>query len=195
MILLIDNYDSFTWNLWQLVSKLGAEVRVERNDALSADEVERLDPRAVIVSPGPGDPDGAGVSEQVVRRLPEDGVPVLGVCLGMQCIGSAFGGSIIRSPELRHGKTSPIEHDGEGVFRGLPESFDAVRYHSLVIDPATLPSALVVSATTLAPTGEQLIMGVRHRELPLEGVQFHPESIATEHGEAMLANWLGSLPT
>jgi anthranilate synthase component 2 len=185
MILMIDNYDSFTYNLVQYLGELGADVRVFRNDRIGVDEIRALSPSAVVISPGPCDPDKAGVSLRVVEELAGD-LPLLGVCLGHQCIGQAFGGRIVSAQRLMHGKTSRIEHDGRGVFRGLPQGFTATRYHSLVIERDSVPDALVVSAWT--EDGE--IMGVRHRRMLVEGVQFHPESILTVEGKKLLANFL-----
>ena len=188
MILVIDNYDSFTYNLVQYLGELGEEVVVHRNDALTVDEIEALEPHRIVISPGPCTPREAGISVEVIRRL-TGRTPILGVCLGHQCIGSAFGGDIVRAPELVHGKTSLIHHDGKGVFEGLPQPFDATRYHSLVIDPATVPDVLEITART----DNGLIMGVRHRELAVEGVQFYPESILTRAGMDLLGNYLRSL--
>ena len=187
MILLIDNYDSFTYNLVQYLGELGAEPRVIRNDALSVDEVAALQPDGVVISPGPGTPDQAGVSLEVIRRLGAR-TPILGVCLGHQAIGQAFGGTVARAKTQMHGKTSEIRHDGHGVFAGLSNPFTATRYHSLVILPDSVPADLEVTAW--AEDGE--IMGVRHRTLPIEGVQFHPESILTLEGKRLLGNFLGA---
>ncbi|MEO5346539.1 MAG: aminodeoxychorismate/anthranilate synthase component II [Magnetococcus sp. YQC-9] len=185
MLLLIDNYDSFTYNLAQYFGELGAEVRVVRNDAMSVEEIEALAPDRLVISPGPGNPDQAGITLEVIRRL-SGRIPLLGVCLGHQAIGQAFGGLVVRAPQLMHGKTSMIQHDGRGVFHGLPVPFRATRYHSLVVARETVPESLRVTAWT----DDGLVMGLRHRELRVEGVQFHPESILTEHGHAMLANFL-----
>jgi len=190
MIVMIDNYDSFTWNLVQYLQELGAEVRVFRNDAVSVAAVGALRPAGVVVSPGPGAPAAAGISVEIVRALPEAGVPVLGVCLGHQAIGEAWGGRVVRARRIMHGKTSPVHHDGRGLFAGLPSPFDATRYHSLVVERATLPAVLEVTATTDEPDE---IMGLRHRALPLWGVQFHPESILTLAGKELLGNWLRAL--
>ncbi len=185
MLLMIDNYDSFTYNLVQYLGELGADVRVARNDAITLDEIEALAPDGVVISPGPCTPNEAGISVPLIRRFAGE-IPILGVCLGHQAIGQAFGGRIVRSERVMHGKLSSITHDGEGVFAGLPSPFHATRYHSLAIERATLPSMLAVTAT--ADDGE--IMGVRHREFAIEGVQFHPEAILTEHGKRLLDNFL-----
>jgi anthranilate synthase component II len=185
-ILVIDNYDSFTYNLVQYLGELGAEPVVHRNDAIDADEAMALEPDAVLVSPGPGTPADAGVSNDVIRRF--TGVrPVLGVCLGHQCIGEVFGGEVVRAPASMHGKTSLIRHDGLGVFAGLPDPLEATRYHSLVVAPESVPAKLVVSART----DDGVVMGLRHRDHPTEGVQFHPESILTAAGHDLLRNFLG----
>jgi anthranilate synthase component 2 len=190
MLLMIDNYDSFTFNLVQYLQALGAEVRVERNDAITVDEIARLAPERIVISPGPCTPDEAGVSLDVVRALGSR-IPVLGVCLGHQAIGQAYGGRVVRAGRIMHGKTSPIRHRGEGVFAGLPDSYEATRYHSLVVEQATLPDCLEVIAWTEHGDGRiEEIMGLRHREHPVQGVQFHPESILTEHGHALLENFL-----
>jgi anthranilate synthase component 2 len=187
-LLMIDNYDSFTYNLVQYLGELGAQVDVRRNDAVTLDEMESLGVDGIVISPGPCTPREAGVSVPAIQRF-AGRVPLLGVCLGHQAIGAAFGGDIVRAPRIMHGKTSPIHHDLSGVFAGLPDPFAATRYHSLVIDPATLPAVLVRTAWT----DEGEIMGVRHRDLFVEGVQFHPESILTAHGKALLANFLARL--
>ena len=185
MLLMIDNYDSFTYNLVQYLQSLGAEVRVERNDALTVDEIERLAPQRIVISPGPCTPNEAGVSMAVIERLGAS-TPILGVCLGHQSIGEAFGGRIVHAKRLMHGKTSPVHHLDAGVFRGLPNPLTCTRYHSLAIERSSLPNCLEVTAWT--EDGE--IMGVRHRTLDVEGVQFHPESILTECGHALLKNFL-----
>jgi len=185
-LLMIDNYDSFTYNLVQYLGELGAGVDVVRNDVATVDELLSSRPEGLVVSPGPGRPGDAGVSVEAVRRFGGAGIPVLGVCLGHQAIGEAFGGRIVRARTLMHGKVSRISHDGRGVFRGLSQAFEATRYHSLVIDPDAVPAVLEVSART--DDGE--IMGVRHRTLPITGIQFHPESILTREGKELLANFL-----
>jgi anthranilate synthase component 2 len=189
MLLMIDNYDSFTYNLVQYFGELGEEVVVRRNDEITLDEVAALEPDRIVISPGPCTPDQAGVSVPVIERFAGK-IPLLGVCLGHQSIGQAFGGRIVHAKELMHGKTSAIEHRGEGVFRSLPSPLQATRYHSLVIDRDTLPDCLEVTAWS--NDGE--IMGVRHKSLPVEGVQFHPESILTEHGHELLRNFLNGPP-
>ena len=185
MLLLIDNYDSFTYNLYQYLGELGAETRVVRNDELTVAEVLALRPASVVISPGPGNPDEAGISLELIRALPAE-VPLLGVCLGHQALGQAFGGRIVRAPRIMHGKTSAIHHDGRGIFAGLPQPFTATRYHSLVIAEDSVPDCLEISART----EDGVIMAVRHRSLPLEGVQFHPESILTNAGKDLLRNFL-----
>lgn len=190
MLLMIDNYDSFTFNLVQYLQQLGAEVKVVRNDALTVEEIAALAPERIVVSPGPGTPDEAGVSLQVIERL-GPAIPILGVCLGHQAIGQVYGGQVVRADTIMHGKTSPVRHEGKGVFAGLPDGYTATRYHSLVVDKASLPDALEVTAWTENPDGSvEQIMGMRHRQYPVEGVQFHPESILTEHGHALLKNFL-----
>ena len=185
MILMIDNYDSFTYNLVQYLGELGAEVVVRRNDAITLEEVSQMDPAAVVISPGPCTPKEAGISLPVLSRF-AGRFPMLGVCLGHQSIGAAFGAEVVRADRLMHGKTSPIEHDGKTIFAGLSNPFDATRYHSLLVRRASLPACLEVSAWTR----EGEIMGLRHRELPVEGVQFHPESILTLEGKRLLENFL-----
>ncbi|RMD81156.1 MAG: aminodeoxychorismate/anthranilate synthase component II [Candidatus Dadabacteria bacterium] len=185
MILMIDNYDSFTYNVVQYLGELGADVRVFRNDQISLDEIAKLRPAGIVISPGPCDPDRAGISVDVVRRFAGE-VPILGICLGHQCIGQAFGGRIVPAKRLMHGKTSEIEHDGRGIFAGIEQRFVATRYHSLVVERETLPQVLEVSAWS--EDGE--IMGLRHRSLPVDGVQFHPESILTKVGKQLLGNYL-----
>ena len=185
-ILVLDNYDSFTWNLVHYLRELGAEVRVEHSDAVTAAEELALGADGVVISPGPGTPDGAGVSLELVGACAEARRPLLGVCLGHQAIGQHFGGRIARAAKLMHGKTSDVAHDGSGVFAGLPSPFAATRYHSLALDPESVPDCLAVNATG----DDATVQGLRHRELPIHGVQFHPESVASEQGHALLANFL-----
>ncbi len=187
MLLLIDNYDSFTFNLMQYLGALGADVRVFRNDALSLADIEALRPDHIVLSPGPCTPSKAGICVDLVQHFGAI-VPILGVCLGHQCIGAAFGGSVVRAPRLMHGKTSSVQHDGRTIFADLPPTIDAMRYHSLVLEAATLPPCLEVSAWT----AEGEIMGVRHQSLPIEGIQFHPESILTPQGKQILASFLAA---
>jgi anthranilate synthase/aminodeoxychorismate synthase-like glutamine amidotransferase len=186
LIVVLDNYDSFTYNLVQYLGELGATMRVARNDKITIEEIERLEPEGIVISPGPGNPDGAGISLALIRRFHET-IPILGVCLGHQAIGQAFGGTVSRARKQMHGKTSRIHHDGRGVFAALPQDFEATRYHSLVVLDQGFPALLEVSAR--AEDGE--IMGLRHRRFPVEGVQFHPESILTGQGKALLRNFLG----
>ena len=185
MLLLIDNYDSFTYNLVQYFGELGADVHVHRNDALTLEQIEAWSPGEIVISPGPCTPSEAGISVPLIERFAGK-IPILGVCLGHQAIGQAFGGKIVRAERVMHGKVSPVVHDGRGVFADLPSPLTATRYHSLAIERATIPPCLAITAT--ADDGE--IMGVRHREWPVEGVQFHPEAILTEHGHALLRNFL-----
>lgn len=185
MLLLIDNYDSFTYNLYQYLSELGADVEVVRNDKATIEELDLMQPDLVVVSPGPSTPSNAGVSVDAVRHF-SGKVPVLGVCLGHQCIGAAFGGKVSGAGEIRHGKTSLIHHDGKGIFEGIPNPFEAVRYHSLAIEKDTVPEDFHVTART----ENDIIMGIRHKTLPIEGVQFHPESIMTRSGKDILQNFL-----
>ena len=185
MILVIDNYDSFTYNLVQYLGELGADLEVYRNDKITVDRVQNFKPTGVVISPGPGIPDNAGISLELIRRLGSR-VPILGVCLGHQSIGQAYGGRVVSAPTLMHGKTSPIHHDGESVFSGLANPFEATRYHSLIVERKSLPDCLRVTAET----EDRVIMGIRHREHPVEGVQFHPESILTAEGKKLLANFL-----
>ena len=190
MLLMIDNYDSFTFNVVQYLMELGEDVVVWRNDEISVDEIMKAAPEKIVISPGPCTPNEAGISLEVIERL-AGSIPILGICLGHQSIGQAFGGHIIRAPKVMHGKLSAIHHSGVGVFEGLPSPYQATRYHSLVIDPSTLPESLEVTAWTEDESGElEAIMGVRHRSLSVEGVQFHPESILSEHGHALLKNFL-----
>jgi len=184
MFLLIDNYDSFTYNLWHFLGELGAEVTVRRNDALTVDQALAMKPQGIVISPGPSDPDRAGICLELVRH--GGNVPMLGVCLGHQAIGQALGGKIVRAPEPMHGKLSPIHHDGSSVFTRLPNPFKATRYHSLTIAPESMPASLEVTATS----EDGVIQGVMHKRHPVHGVQFHPESIASENGHALLANFL-----
>ncbi|MFZ6004574.1 MAG: anthranilate synthase component II [Actinomycetota bacterium] len=186
-VLVIDNYDSFVYNLVQYLGELGAEPVVHRNDELSLDEIIALNPDAVLISPGPGTPDDAGVSNDVIRTF-AGRVPVLGVCLGHQCIGQVYGGSVVRAPQVMHGKTSLIHHTSTGVFAGLPDPLEATRYHSLVVDRASVPAVLEITAET----DDGIVMGLRHRELGVEGVQFHPESILTVGGHDLLRNFLAA---
>ena len=190
MLLMIDNYDSFTYNLVQYFGELGQDVRVVRNDALSVDEIAALNPARIVISPGPCTPDLAGVSLEVLEKL-SGRVPILGVCLGHQSLGQAFGGKVVRAKTIMHGKTSLIRHEGKGVFAGVPDRFEATRYHSLVVDKESLPDCLEITAWTENADGSfDEIMGLRHRSLPVEGVQFHPESILTGEGKRLLKNFL-----
>ena len=188
MLLLIDNYDSFTYNLVQYFGELGADVHVHRNDVLTLEQIAAWEPEQIVISPGPCTPNEAGISVPLIRRFAGT-VPILGVCLGHQAIGQAFGGNIVRAAHVMHGKVSPVTHDGRGVFTGLPSPLTATRYHSLAIERASMPACLEVTATS--DDGE--VMGVRHREWPVEGVQFHPEAILTEHGHALLRNFLAGI--
>jgi anthranilate synthase component 2 len=188
MLLMLDNYDSFTYNLVQYLGELGADVQVHRNDAITVDDVAAMAPSHIVVSPGPCTPTEAGISVPLIQRF-AGRIPLLGVCLGHQAIGQAFGGRIVRAQRVMHGKLSPVTHDGRGVFAGLPSPFAVTRYHSLAIERSSVPAVLEVTAT--ADDGE--IMGVRHRQLAVEGVQFHPEAILTEHGKHLLANFLGGV--
>ena len=185
MLLVIDNYDSFTYNLVQYFGELGADPQVKRNDAITPDEVENMKPQRIVISPGPGRPEEAGISMELIRKFGGK-VPILGVCLGHQCMGEVYGGRVVRAGRLMHGKTSPIQHDGKGVFQGLPNPFEATRYHSLIVEKNSVPSCLEVCAET----AEGEIMGLRHREYPVHGVQFHPESILSKEGKDLLANFL-----
>ncbi|MFQ3346919.1 MAG: anthranilate synthase component 2, partial [Candidatus Azotimanducaceae bacterium] len=189
MILMIDNYDSFTYNIVQYLLELGADVEVRRNDEITIAEIEAMAPKKIVISPGPCTPNEAGISLQTVEHFAGK-IPILGICLGHQSIGQSFGGNIGRATNVMHGKTSAIHHNGEGVFAGLKQPFEATRYHSLVVDKATLPSSLEITAWTEKDGEVDEIMGLRHRELDLEGVQFHPESILTEHGYDLLNNFL-----
>jgi anthranilate synthase/aminodeoxychorismate synthase-like glutamine amidotransferase len=185
MILVLDNYDSFTYNLVQYFGELGANPIVRRNDKTSIEEIEKLNPEKICISPGPGGPDDAGISNEVIRHFGPR-VPILGVCLGHQCIGHVYGGEVVRADRLMHGKTSPILHEGDGVFRGLPIPFEATRYHSLIVRRQSLPPELEI----VAETSDREIMGLRHRQYSVHGVQFHPESIMTGEGKRLLANFL-----
>jgi anthranilate synthase/aminodeoxychorismate synthase-like glutamine amidotransferase len=188
MILIIDNYDSFTYNLVQLIGGHTRDYEVIRNDRLTVADILRKQPKGILLSPGPGRPEQAGICVELIRSLPAS-IPLLGVCLGHQAIGFAFGGSIIHAPRLMHGKTSPIIHHQKGIFRDVPSPFDAARYHSLVIDPGTLPKELMITART----DDDIIMGIRHTIVPIEGIQFHPESILTPAGPTIITNWLTSV--
>ena len=185
MLLLIDNYDSFTYNLFQYLSELGEEVWVTRNDEVSVYEIAKRSPQYIVISPGPGTPEQAGISNDVIRKF-GDSIPILGVCLGHQCIGYSYGAKVTRASEIKHGKSSLVYHDGKGLFQRLPNPFPAIRYHSLAVMPDDLPDCLALSAWT----NEGIIMGLRHRQFPVEGVQFHPESIMTEVGKDLLRNFL-----
>jgi anthranilate synthase/aminodeoxychorismate synthase-like glutamine amidotransferase len=187
LILLIDNFDSFTYNLFQLLSEMNRVVEVRRNDEVTVSDVEEMAPRGIVISPGPGGPSDAGVSCNLIKSL-GGRIPVLGVCLGHQCVGAAFGGKVVRASELRHGKTSLVYHSGEGLFRGLPSPLEAVRYHSLALDRRSIPSCLKITAQTTDGT----IMGLRHLTDPIEGVQFHPESVLTKEGPALISNFLAA---
>ena len=189
-VLVVDNYDSFVYNLVQYLGELGAEPIVHRHDALGIDELRALEPDAVLISPGPGRPESAGVSNEAITAFGSAGVPVLGVCLGHQCIGQVFGGDVVRAERVMHGKTSEVEHDGQGVFAGLPDPFTATRYHSLVVDADSIPDCLEVGATT----ADGIVMGLRHRELPIHGVQFHPEAVLTVGGHDIIRNFLHLVP-
>lgn len=187
-VLVIDNYDSFVYNLVQYLGELGAEPLVHRNDAIDLDRAVELDPDAVLISPGPGNPDSAGVSSEIIRHF-TGRRPVLGVCLGLQCMGQVFGGTVVRAPEIMHGKTSLVRHDGAGMFAGLPDPLEATRYHSLVVDRDSVPDVLAITAET----DDGVVMGLRHRDAPTEGVQFHPESILTVGGHDLMANFLAQV--
>ena len=189
-VLVIDNFDSFVYNLVQYLGELGADPVVHRNDALDLDDLDKIAPQGILISPGPGTPSDAGISNEVIRRWGPR-VPIFGVCLGLQCIGEVYGGDVVRAPEVVHGKTSVIDHDDRGVFEGLPNPLEATRYHSLVVERTSVPEVLEVSATT----SDGLVMGLRHREHPTEGVQFHPESILSVAGHDMVANFLAACGT
>lgn len=187
MILLIDNYDSFTYNLYQFLCELGAEVEVRRNDKITVDEIRLLSPEQIVISPGPCTPSEAGISVELIRQL-GGRIPILGVCLGHQAIGQAYGGTVVRAPRVMHGKTSQVTHNGKGIFAGLPNPFTATRYHSLIVDEESLPPLFEITARS----EDGIIMGLRHRELDVYGVQFHPESILTTGGHRLLANFIGA---
>ncbi len=189
MVFVLDNYDSFTYNLVQYLGELGAEVVVRRNDQITIAEIEKLSPERIVVSPGPCTPQDAGVTIDLIRHFAGK-LPVLGVCLGHQAIGEAFGGTVIRAPHLMHGKTSQVEHDGKTVFRNLPRPMTATRYHSLIVRESDLPTDLEISAYTIEPDGARVIMGLRHKKFPVEGVQFHPESVLTGEGKRLVENFL-----
>jgi anthranilate synthase/aminodeoxychorismate synthase-like glutamine amidotransferase len=189
-VLVIDNYDSFVYNLVQYLGELGADPVVHRHDAVGLDEMRALEPDAVLISPGPGRPEDAGLSNDAIRDFGSRGVPVLGVCLGHQCIGQLYGGRVVRAERVMHGKTSEVHHGGVGVFDGLADPFTATRYHSLIVERASVPDVLEVTAETT----DGIVMGLRHRELPIQGVQFHPESILTESGHTLLSNFLALVP-
>jgi anthranilate synthase/aminodeoxychorismate synthase-like glutamine amidotransferase len=197
MVFVLDNYDSFTYNLVQYMGELGAEIVIRRNDELTPAEVEALHPDRILISPGPCTPHDAGISMDLIRHFARPGAPrtpILGVCLGHQAIGAAFGGNVVRAPKLMHGKTSEIEHDGKTIFADIPSAMTCTRYHSLIVEDKDFPAELEVSARTIAPdegtNGSGTIMALRHRELPIEGVQFHPESVLTVHGKQIIANFL-----
>ncbi len=189
MIFVLDNYDSFTYNLVQYIGELGAEVVVRRNDQTSVAEIEAIHPTHILVSPGPCTPQEAGISIDLIRHFAGK-VPLLGVCLGHQAIGAAFGGNVVRAPNLMHGKTSSVEHDGKSIFRGIPSPMTATRYHSLIVAEQNLPAELEISATCKDRDGTRVIMGLRHRKFPVEGVQFHPESVLTDQGKQLIHNFL-----
>ena len=189
MVFVLDNYDSFTFNLVQYLGELGAEVEVRRNDQVSVSDIEQMDPERIVISPGPCTPHEAGISIDLIRHFTGK-VPILGVCLGHQAIGAAFGGKVVRAKNLMHGKTSRVEHDSKTIFRGLPNPMTATRYHSLIVAENDLPSMLEVSARTIEADGSTVIMGLRHRKAPVEGVQFHPESVLTDQGKRLMKNFL-----
>jgi anthranilate synthase/aminodeoxychorismate synthase-like glutamine amidotransferase len=189
MVFVLDNYDSFTYNLVQYLGELGAEAVVRRNDQVTVEEIEKLGPERILISPGPCTPQDAGISIELIRRLAGK-IPLLGVCLGHQAIGAAFGGQVVRAKHLMHGKTSQVEHDGRTIFRGLRSPMTATRYHSLVVSEDKLPRELEITARATERDGSQTIMGLRHRKYPVEGVQFHPESVLTESGKQIIANFL-----
>jgi anthranilate synthase/aminodeoxychorismate synthase-like glutamine amidotransferase len=192
MVFVLDNYDSFTYNLVQYLGELGADVVVARNDQTSLSEIEAIHPDGIVISPGPCTPQEAGISIELIRHF-AGRVPILGVCLGHQAIGEAFGGKVVRAPNLMHGKTSAVEHDGKTIFRDLTSPMTATRYHSLIVEEKSLPAELEISATCRDRDGTRVIMGLRHRKVPVEGVQFHPESVLTEQGKRLVSNFLGAV--
>ena len=189
MLFVLDNYDSFTYNLVQYFGELGEQVMVRRNDQITVGEIDRLHPERIVISPGPCTPQDAGISIELIRHF-AGRVPLLGVCLGHQAIGAAFGGKVVRAANLMHGKTSSVEHDGKSIFRGIPSPMTATRYHSLIVQEKDLPGELEISATCTERDGQCVIMGLRHRKFPVEGVQFHPESVLTEHGRQIVRNFM-----
>ena len=189
MVFVLDNYDSFTYNLVQYIGELGVEVTVRRNDQITVEEIDDLHPDRIVISPGPCTPQDAGISIELIRYF-AGRVPLLGVCLGHQAIGAAFGGKVVRAANLMHGKTSSIEHDGKSIFRGIPSPMTATRYHSLIVQEKDLPDELEISATCVDRDGQRVIMGLRHRKFPVEGVQFHPESVLTDHGRQIVRNFM-----
>jgi anthranilate synthase/aminodeoxychorismate synthase-like glutamine amidotransferase len=189
MVFVLDNYDSFTYNLVQYIGELGVEVTVRRNDQITVSGIEELHPDCIVISPGPCTPQDAGISIELIRHF-AGRVPLLGVCLGHQAIGAAFGGKVVRAANLMHGKTSSVEHDGKSIFRGIPSPMTATRYHSLIVQEKDLPDELEISATCVDRDGQRVIMGLRHREFPVEGVQFHPESVLTDHGRQIVRNFM-----
>ena len=189
MVFVLDNYDSFTYNLVQYIGELGVEVVVRRNDRITVDEIDQLQPNRIVISPGPCTPQDAGISIELIRHF-AGRVPLLGVCLGHQAIGAAFGGKVVRAANLMHGKTSSVEHDGKSIFRGIPSPMTATRYHSLIVQEKDLPDELEISATCVDRDGQRVIMGLRHRKFPVEGVQFHPESVLTDHGRQIVRNFM-----
>jgi anthranilate synthase/aminodeoxychorismate synthase-like glutamine amidotransferase len=189
MVFVLDNYDSFTYNLVQYIGELGVEVTVRRNDQITVEEIDDLHPDRIVISPGPCTPQDAGISIELIRYF-AGRVPLLGVCLGHQAIGAAFGGKVVRAANLMHGKTSSVEHDGKSIFRGIPSPMTATRYHSLIVQEKDLPDELEISATCVDRDGQRVIMGLRHRKFPVEGVQFHPESVLTDHGRQIVRNFM-----
>jgi anthranilate synthase/aminodeoxychorismate synthase-like glutamine amidotransferase len=189
MVFVLDNYDSFTYNLVQYIGELGVEVVVRRNDQVTVEEIDELHPDRIVISPGPCTPQDAGISIELIRYF-AGRVPLLGVCLGHQAIGAAFGGKVVRAANLMHGKTSSVEHDGKSIFRGIPSPMTATRYHSLIVQEKDLPDELEISATCVDRDGQRVIMGLRHRKFPVEGVQFHPESVLTDHGRQIVRNFM-----